>query len=190
MEQAVSPLQHVPGASPTVGAGRGQYLTFSLGGETFGMNILNIKEIIEFGHVTAVPMMPDFIQGVINLRGCVVPVINLSLRFGKAAVMPGKRTCIVIVETECGTEVQDIGVVVDTVNAVLEIDASEIERAPAFGAQLRTEFIAGMAKVGQGFVILINVARVLSLDDMAALAPLQASASPSAADAIGEGSLN
>ena len=151
---------------------RQQYLTFSLSGETFGMNILNIKEIIEYGHLTEVPMMPAFIQGVINLRGSVVPVVNLAVRFGKDAVPVGKRTCIVIIEAGSEDEPQDIGVVVDTVNAVLEIDPSDIEPPPNFGARMRTEFIAGMAKVDQRFVILVNVQRVLSIDDMATLGAL------------------
>ncbi len=153
-------------------AERQQYLTFSLSGETFGMNILNIKEIIEYGHLTEVPMMPAFIQGVINLRGSVVPVVNLAVRFGKDAVPVGKRTCIVIIEAGSEDEPQDIGVVVDTVNAVLEIAPGDIEPPPNFGARMRTEFIAGMAKVEQRFVILVNVQRVLSIDDMATLGSL------------------
>lgn len=155
---------------------RQQYLTFSLSGETFGMNILNIKEIIEYGHLTEVPMMPSFIQGVINLRGSVVPVVNLAVRFGKDAVPVGKRTCIVIIEAGTEDEPQDIGVVVDTVNAVLEIAPSDIEPPPNFGARMRAEFIAGMAKVEQRFVILVNVQRVLSIDDMATLGTLSESA--------------
>jgi len=189
MEQQISKPAFAAAAAAATDA-RGQYLTFSLDGETFGMNILNIKEIIEFGNVTAVPMMPDFIQGVINLRGCVVPVVNLSLRFGKPAAPVGKRTCIVIIETECGGEAQDLGVVVDAVNAVLEIDASDIERAPSFGARLRTDFIAGMAKVGQRFVILVNVAKVLSLEDMATLIPMPGVSAGGAAAEVSPGSLN
>ncbi len=159
-------------AAAAAASERQQYLTFSLSGETFGMNILTIKEIIEYGQLTEVPMMPAFIQGVINLRGSVVPVINLAVRFGKAEVPVGKRTCIVIIEAGTEEEPQDIGVVVDTVNAVLEIAAADIEPPPSFGARMRTEFIAGMAKVDQRFVILVNVQRVLSIDDMATLGTL------------------
>jgi purine-binding chemotaxis protein CheW len=182
------------GSGPSSGTAvlqeRGQYLTFSLAGETFGMNILNIKEIIEFGNVTQVPMMPGFIQGVINLRGSVVPVVNLSLRFGKSAAPIGKRTCIVIIETSSADEVQDIGVVVDAVNAVLEIEVADIEPPPSFGARLRTDFIAGMAKVDQRFVILINVAKVLSIEDMAAVGMLREDGHEASAVANLDRSLN
>jgi purine-binding chemotaxis protein CheW len=169
MNQAISPALAGQPTERAQAPERQQYLTFSLAGETFGMNILSIKEIIEFGTVTAVPMMPAFIQGVINLRGSVVPVVNLALRFGKPAAPVGKRTCIVIIETHCAGESQDVGVVVDAVNAVLEIAAQDIEAPPSFGARLRTDFIAGMAKVDQRFVILVQVEKVLSIDDMASL---------------------
>ena len=146
-----------------------QYLTFYLAGEIFGMDILNIKEIIEYGNLTEVPMTPAFIQGVINLRGSVVPVINLALRFGKEPAPVSKRTCIVILEGGTPEEPQDIGVMVDTVNAVLEIAPQDVEPPPNFGACMRTDFISGMAKVDGRFIILVRVERVLSVDDMAAI---------------------
>ncbi|MGE5651393.1 MAG: chemotaxis protein CheW [Bacillota bacterium] len=149
-----------------------QYLTFMLGGEVFAIGILAVKEIIEYGGVTTVPMMPDCIRGVINLRGAVVPVMDLSSRFGRRATEVGKRTCIVIVEIEAGGEQQVVGVMVDAVNAVLEIPASQIEPAPSFGAKIRTDFIAGMGKVGGKFVILLNVDNVLSAQEVGALAEL------------------
>jgi purine-binding chemotaxis protein CheW len=158
----------VPTAAQAV-ADRAQYLTFMLGGEIFAVGILAVKEIIEYGSVTDVPMMPTCIRGVINLRGAVVPVMDLSTRFGKETTAVTKRTCIVIVEIEAGDEQQVIGVVVDAVNAVLEIAASEIEPAPAFGAKIRTDFIAGMGKVNGKFVILLNVDNVLSMGEMGAL---------------------
>lgn len=141
-----------------------QYLTFMLSGEVFAIGILAIKEIIEYGGVTEVPMMPECIRGVINLRGAVVPVMDLSARFGKAPTALGKRTCIVIVELVTGGERQVIGVMVDAVNAVLDIAASEIEPAPAFGARIRSDFILGIGKVNGKFVILLNVEQVLSLE--------------------------
>jgi purine-binding chemotaxis protein CheW len=102
----------------------GQYLTFMIGGEMFAISILGIKEIIEYGHLTTVPMMPDFIRGVINLRGAVVPVVDLSARFGRAASEVTRRSCIVIIEVESAEEKQDVGVVVDSVSEVLEIPAT------------------------------------------------------------------
>ncbi|HJV80261.1 MAG TPA: chemotaxis protein CheW [Noviherbaspirillum sp.] len=146
-----------------------QYLTFMLGGEMFAIGILAIKEIIEYGGLTEVPMMPECIRGVINLRGAVVPVMDLSARFGKAVTAVTKRTCIVIVEVDNGDAQQVVGVVVDAVNAVLEIPHSEIEPAPSFGARIRTDFIAGMGKVNGRFVILLNVDNVLSTEDLGAL---------------------
>lgn len=152
------------------GAEQRQYLTFMLGGEMFSIGILCIKEIIEYGGLTEVPMMPDCIRGVINLRGAVVPVMDLSSRFGKPSTAVTKRTCIVIIEVETDGARQDMGVVVDAVNAVLEIPASEIEPAPSFGSKIRTDFIEGMGKVNGKFVIILNVNRVLSVEEIGALA--------------------
>jgi purine-binding chemotaxis protein CheW len=146
-----------------------QYLTFMLGGEVFAVGILAVKEIIQYGSLTEVPMMPACIRGVINLRGAVVPVMDLSARFGKEATAVTKRTCIVIVEINAAGEQQVIGMVVDAVNAVLEITMSEIEPAPTFGAKIRTDFIAGMGKVNGKFVILLNVDSVLSMEEMSSL---------------------
>jgi purine-binding chemotaxis protein CheW len=146
-----------------------QYLRFRIGGESFAIAILGVKEIIEFGTMTAVPMMPAFVRGVINLRGRVVPVIDLALRFGQPATAPGRRSCIVIVEVGQDGQ-QDLGIIVDAVNQVLDIPPADIEPAPSFGAKLRTEFIAGMGKVDGQFVILLNIERVLSIEEMALLA--------------------
>ena len=146
-----------------------QYLTFSLGGEVFALGILNVKEIIEFGNITEIPMMPAFIRGVINLRGAVVPVIDLSARFGGPASTVSRRTCIVIVELGEGEERQDLGVIVDAVNEVLEIPRSEIEPPPTFGAKIRADFIQGMGKVEGHFVIILNVDRVLSPQEITML---------------------
>ncbi len=149
--------------------GQSQYLTFLLGGEMFAIPILNIKEIIEYGHLTTVPMMPAFIRGVINLRGSVVPVVDLAVRFGRKAGDVTRRTCIVIIEIESADEKQDVGVVVDTVNEVLEIPAAEIEPPPSFGARIRADFIRGMGKINGKFVIILAVNHVLSIDEMATL---------------------
>jgi purine-binding chemotaxis protein CheW len=144
-----------------------QYLTFRLGDEVLAMGILKIKEILEYGGLTTVPLMPPCVRGVINLRGRVVPVVDLAARFGRGASVPGRRTCIVIVETESEGERQDVGVIVDAVNQVLEIPPSEIEPPPAFGTKLRNEFIAGMGKVDGQFVVILNSERVLSVDEIA-----------------------
>ena len=147
-----------------------QYLTFMLGGETYAMGILSIKEIIEYGNITEVPRMPEFIRGVINLRGSVVPVIDLGARFGKQVTNITRRTCIVIIEVANGEETQDVGVMVDAVNEVLEISAGEIEPAPSFGANIRADFIDGMGKINGKFVIILNIHQVLSVEEMATLA--------------------
>lgn len=147
-----------------------QYLTFILGGEMFAIGILAIKEIIEFGSVTSVPMMPPFVRGVINVRGAVVPVVDLSARIGRKVSDVTRRSCIVIIEVlNEENDTQDVGVMVDAVSAVLEIPASDIEPAPSFGSKIRVDFISGMAKIDNKFVIVLNVDRVLSVEEMAML---------------------
>jgi purine-binding chemotaxis protein CheW len=146
-----------------------QYLTFALGGEMFAVGILNVKEIIEYGNLTEIPMMPAFIRGVINLRGSVVPVIDLSARFGGRSSVAGRRTCIVIVEVQSEDTRHDIGVMVDAVSEVLEIPGSEIEPPPSFGAKIRADFIFGMGKVLGKFVIILNIDKVLSVEEIALL---------------------
>ena len=146
-----------------------QFLTFVSAGETFGISILAIKEILEYGHLTHVPMMPDYVRGVMNLRGSVVPVIDLSSRMGRDVTASSKRTCIVIVEVEHDDEVLDIGVVVDAVNEVIEIPAESIEAAPPFGASIRTDFIAGMGRIDDKFVVLLDVGNVLSIEELSIL---------------------
>jgi purine-binding chemotaxis protein CheW len=173
------------GAVATLGAQEGreednQYLTFLLGGEMFAIGILNIKEIIEYGALTTVPMMPGFIRGVINLRGRVVPVVDLSARFGRQSTEVNRRTCIVIIEVAAEGEKHDVGIVVDAVSEVLEIPASEIEPPPSFGAKIRADFISGMGKVTGKFVILLNASRVLSVDEMASLVAIGGSESVAA----------
>ncbi|MGP1609894.1 MAG: chemotaxis protein CheW [Burkholderiales bacterium] len=146
-----------------------QYLTFVLGGEMFAVGILHVKEIIEYGNLTEIPMMPTFIRGVINLRGAVVPVIDLAARFGGKATDIGRRTCIVIVEVPDGDARHDIGIMVDAVSEVLEIPGSEIEPPPSFGAKIRADFIFGMGKVAGKFVIILEINKVLSVEEIARL---------------------
>lgn len=154
-----------------------QFLTFLLNGEPFAINILVIKEIIEYGSLTTVPLMPDFIRGVLNLRGQVLPVIDLAARFGRQQTEVARRTCIVIIEMDNDGEKQDVGIVVDSVSEVMDIGASAIQPAPAFGAKIRADFIEGMVETNGRFIIILNVDRVLSLDEMALLASIEEDAS-------------
>ena len=160
-----------------------QYLTFSVSGESFAIPISAIKEIIEYRAPTDVPMMPPYIRGVINLRGRVVPVIDLSVRFGRAKGEVSKRTCIVILEITHEGEQQDISVAVDAVSAVVDIADIDIEPPPKFGARLRADFISGMGKIGKQFVIVLNVDRVLSIEELAMLDGVGESETPALADA-------
>ncbi|MFA6313475.1 MAG: chemotaxis protein CheW [Sterolibacterium sp.] len=164
-QQALTAARHRASAGEA-----NQYLTFAMGGEMYAVGILNVKEIIEYGNLTEIPMMPAFIRGVINLRGAVVPVVDLSARFGGRQSDVGKRTCVVIVEMHQEDTKQDLGIMVDAVSEVLEIQGSEIEPPPAFGAKIRADFIAGMGKVNSKFVIILDIQRVLSIDEMTTLA--------------------
>ncbi len=150
-----------------------KFLSFFLGDETFAVSILQVKEIIEYGEVRPVPMMPEFIRGAINLRGHVVPIVDLSLRLGNDKIELSRRTCIIIVELTVGEEHMDVGLIVDAVSKVLDIDTSAIEKAPSFGGQINTDFIEGMGKCDEQFVILLNVSKILSLDDLKVLADAQ-----------------
>ena len=140
--------------------------------ETYAVDILLVKEILEFGTLTRVPMMPDFLRGVINLRGAVVPVIDLSARFQLGRSDIGRKTCIVIVETFNGEENQDLGIVVDAVNEVLDIHNKQLEPAPNFGTRIRTDFIEQMVKTDTGFLIILDINNTLSLGEMSALASI------------------
>jgi purine-binding chemotaxis protein CheW len=169
-------------AQATASEQQQQYLTFTLGEEMFAIGILSIREILEYGQLTEVPMTPPFIRGVINLRGAVVPVIDLAVRFGRQPREVTKRTCIVIIETDAGGpdakgQTQQMGIVVDAVSEVLEIPPTEIEPPPAFGARIRIDFIRGMGKVAGKFVVILDVGRILSLDEVAVLAAMQQGAS-------------
>lgn len=159
-------------AKASQGGDTHQYLTFNVGREMFAVGILNVKEIIEYDNLTAIPMMPNFIRGVINLRGAVVPVIDLGARFSGSVSSVQRRTCIVIVEVTQDDEKHDLGVMVDAVVEVLEIPAADIEPAPSFGAQIRADFIAGMGKITGKFVIILDIQRVLSVEEMVLLTQL------------------
>lgn len=150
-------------------AKRTQYLAFGLGGEAFAMEIRFVKEVLQFELLTQVPLMPPFIRGVINLRGAVVPVIDLSIRFGRPRTETSRRTCIVILEFPRSEETTTLGIMVDSVSEVLELGAEDIEPSPSFGTDLRAEFIQGVGKVGTRFIILLDVHHILSAEEFSAL---------------------
>lgn len=148
---------------------KNQYLTFKVGEETFGISIAHVKEIIEYGGVTPLPMMPKFIKGVINLRGTAVPVIELATRLGKESSEITRLTCILIVEIVHNDEQVDVGLMVDSVNEVLALAADQIEPPPKFGSSIRTDFIDGMGKINDDFVVLLRPDRVLTMEEMSLL---------------------
>ena len=160
-----------------------QYLTFLVGGEPFAIEIASIKEIIEYRTPTDVPMMPSFMRGVINLRGRVVPVIDLSARFGRGRSETTRRTCIVIVEITHEQQQHELGIAVDAVSAVIDIADADIEPPPNFGAKLRADFISGMGKIGDKFVIILAIEQVLSVDELSTLGGAAAAAGSTAAAA-------
>ena len=147
----------------------GKYLTFTLGNEGYGISILQIKEIIGMMSITPVPQTPDFVKGVINLRGKVIPVVDLRLRFGMGAMDYTERTCIIVVEIEGDSGTVMMGIVVDSVSEVLNIKSEDIEDTPTFGTKLDTEYILGMAKMEGGIKILLDIDRVLSANEVATL---------------------
>jgi purine-binding chemotaxis protein CheW len=156
-----------------------QYLTFMLAQEQFAIGILGIKEIIEYHGLTEVPMMPPCVRGVINLRGAVVPVLDLLARFGRPSSGTTKRTCVVIVEVAGAAERHVVGLLVDAVNEVLDIAPSDIEPPPSFGARVRSDFIQGVGKVKGKFVLLLDVDRALSLDEIGQFGDVVATLEPS-----------
>jgi len=150
----------------------GKYLTFSLDNEEYGIGILQIKEIIGMMPITPVPRTPEFVKGVINLRGKVIPVIDLRLRFGMEEIEHTERTCIIVVEIEMQAVQIVIGVIVDSVSEVLNIKGEDIEETPTFGSKLDTEYILGMAKMEGGVKILLNIEKTLGEDELNALSEI------------------
>ncbi|MDR1166158.1 MAG: chemotaxis protein CheW [Deltaproteobacteria bacterium] len=147
----------------------GKYLTFQLAGEGYGIGILKVREIIGMLPVTPVPQTPLFLKGVINLRGQVIPVVDLRLKFSLPEEEYTERTSIIVVEVKGLTANIPIGIVVDTVSEVINIQAHEIEPAPAFGSTIDMNFILGMAKTGDGVKILLNIDLVLSAEELGAM---------------------
>jgi len=147
----------------------GKYLTFTLTEEEYGIGILKIKEIIGMLPITSVPQTPDFVKGVINLRGKVIPVMDLRLRFGMMSIDYTERTCIIVVEIAGQTGTILVGIVVDAVSEVLNIKGDDIVKTPTFGTKLNTEYILGMAKMEGGVKILLDIDQVLSSDELSML---------------------
>ena len=157
-----------------------QYLTFNLDGEVFGLAILKVREVLDFTSITRVPQTPPYMRGVINLRGSVVPVMDLRLKFNMAETEKKVNTCIIITEVELNGELVVLGALADSVQEVVDLESSQIEPPPHMGTRLRTDFIKGMGKHGDGFIIVLDIDRVFSADD---LATVQAAA-PQIADPV------
>lgn len=154
-----------------------KYLTFELGKEVYAIEVMRVKKIIEFSDVTHIPMMPDFIRGILNLQGEVIPVIDLQICFGKAASKVSRQTCIVIVELSGKTgHTVNMGIIVDSVNNVIELSGKEISPPPDFGDSVRTNFIRGVGKVDKHFLLLLDMNHVLSMEEMTALHKAKAQA--------------
>ena len=150
--------------SPSVtGVAAGKYLTFVLGDESYAISVLKVREIIRLTAITAVPQMPDYVKGVINLRGKIIPVLSLRSKFGLPPAETSERTCIVVVQLtpSAGAQMQ-MGLVVDDVEEVVNINASEIEATPDFGAQLDTQYLLGMAKIKGAVKSLLDIDRVIA----------------------------
>ena len=163
-------------STTTAPAELAQYLTFSLAGEEYAVGVLSVKEIIEHEVVTRVPKAPVWIRGVINLRGGVVPVVDLAVKLGLPASPITKRTCIVIVEASLNGERALMGVMADSVDQVVEIPPHDVAPPPAFGMRMRIDYLRGMARAGRGFVLLLDIDRVLSAEELLAAASAAAPA--------------
>jgi len=147
----------------------GKYITFSLDGEEYGIPILNVREIIGMMKITPVPRTPQFVRGVINLRGKVIPVIDLRTRFGLEFKESDARTPIVVVEVYVDETKLQIGIVVDAVSEVIQVMSEDLEETPSFGVDIDTEFILGMAKIGEGIKTLLDIDKVVTSEDLVVL---------------------
>ncbi len=146
-----------------------QYLTFVLDEEVFGVDVARVREILEIANITKVPQVPDFMRGVINLRGCVVPVIDLRLKFAMPEAAQTVNTCIIVVEVMMGGENIVLGALADSVQEVIEMERSQVEAAPHIGTHLKTEFLKGMGKHNERFVMILDIDKVFSGAELAAV---------------------
>lgn len=143
-----------------------QYLTFLIGGEEYAISLLKVKEIIEYDVVTEIPKTPDWVRGVINLRGNVVPVIDLGVKFRLPASVAGKLTCIVITEVDCEGEPTVMGIMADAVRQVIDLKPVDIEVPPSFGTRVKVDYLLGMARSGKKFCLLLDTEKVLSTEEL------------------------
>jgi len=153
----------------------GKHLTFKLGAEEFGLEILKVQEIIKMMDITRVPRTPDFVRGVINLRGKVIPVVDLRLRFGMEQKATTDKTCVIVVQIRRENLTVTMGTIVDEVSEVLDVTSEQIEPAPEFGGAVNTDFILGMGKVGKRVVMLLDVDKVLSSQELDVVEKVKAS---------------
>jgi purine-binding chemotaxis protein CheW len=153
-----------------------QFLTFRLGDEVFALDISKVREVLDFTTVTKVPRMPEFMRGVINLRGSVVPVIDLRLKFGMTKTENSVNTCIIITEVTVDGDTTVLGALADSVQEVLDLDAEHIAPAPRIGTKLRTDFIKGMGKRNEHFIMILDVDKVFSANELAMVKPDEAAA--------------
>ena len=163
-----------------------QYLTFLIGGEEYAIDLLKVREIIEYDTITTVPKTPEWVRGVINLRGSVVPVVDLAIKFRQPPIQIGKLTCIVIAEVDLEGESTVMGVMADAVSQVIDLKPEQIEPPPAFGTRVKVDYLLGMARAGKKFCLLLDTDKVLSTDELldvaAALeAPVEAGTGDTAA---------
>jgi chemotaxis signal transduction protein len=167
--------------SQTIESKAPQYLSFTVAGTDYGIPILSVKEILQHEEPTSVPSAPPAIRGVINVRGQVVPVVDLAVKFGGAPTVASSRTCILVVDAHLGGDRLTVGVLADAVNEVLDLPAAEVEPPPRLGSRARVDFLTGVGKVGRAFVLLLELDRVLSASE----AELASSAARAARDAEG-----
>jgi len=146
-----------------------QFLTFTLGDEGYAIEIGKVREVLDYTTITNIPRSPEFMRGVINLRGNVVPVIDLRLNLGMTAIEKSVDTCIVIVEVSLGTDFMHVGMLADSVQEVVDIDPSQVEPAPTLGTRLRTDFIRGMGKRDDKFLIILDIDKVLSREELSTI---------------------
>jgi len=158
-----------------------QYLTFKLDDEIFAVDISKVREVLDFTAVTKVPRTPEFMRGVINLRGSVVPVVDMKLKFGMTKTDKTVNTCIIIVEVKVDDEITVLGALADSVQEVMDLEPNQIEAAPKIGTRLRTEFIKGMGKKDEHFIIILDIDKVFSTDELALVQGVQSEAQTGAA---------
>jgi purine-binding chemotaxis protein CheW len=160
-----------------------QYLTFKLGNEVFGIDVAKVREVLDFTTITEIPRTPDFMSGVINLRGSVVPVVDLRLCFQMSKTVRTRNTCIVVVEVQLEGEATVIGALADSVEEVIDLEPDQIQPAPKIGTQIRTDFIKGMGKREAQFIMILDIDRVFSAEELSAVRTAEGTGTLTAATA-------